>query len=372
MKALFLLFHGFEAHNGISKKIFSQIKAIKECGVNIESCYFDVDEKGFRRWMIGNNEIANFGNSFISKIKKRIIFEPIIKYVKDNDISFIYIRYNHNANPFTIRFVKQLNKLGIKTVLEIPTYPYDKEYINVRMKCRLFIDKCFRVKLAQYINYIITFSNHDTIFNQKTIRISNGIDFSAIQVKSHINNTSKQLNLIGVAEIHYWHGFDRVINGLAEYYKSNPKYMVFFHIIGDFSGDREKNEILNPILKNKLEKYIIIHGSQHGSKLDELFELADIGIGSLARHRCGISNIKTLKNREYAARGIPFIYSENDSDFDSMPYVLKVTADDSPINIESIIDFYRVNKYSPVQIRESINDLSWEKQMKNVIDNIII
>ena len=125
-------------------------------------------------------------------------------------------------------------------------------------------------------------------------------------------------------------------------------------------------------LKNKLEKYIIIHGSQHGSKLDELFELADIGIGSLARHRCGISNIKTLKNREYAARGIPFIYSENDSDFDSMPYVLKVTADDSPINIESIIDFYRVNKYSPVQIRESINDLSWEKQMKNVIDNIII
>ncbi|MEG2480028.1 MAG: hypothetical protein RSA50_07120, partial [Mucinivorans sp.] len=43
---------------------------------------------------------------------------------------------------------------------------------------------------------------------------------------------------------------------------------------------------------------------------DDLFEQADIAIGSLARHRSGITTIKTLKNREYAARGIPFIYSE--------------------------------------------------------------
>lgn len=48
-----------------------------------------------------------------------------------------------------------------------------------------------------------------------------------------------------------------------------------------------------------------------------------MGIASLGRHRNGITRIKTLKNREYAARGIPFVYSENDSDFDGMPYVMK-------------------------------------------------
>lgn len=37
-------------------------------------------------------------------------------------------------------------------------------------------------------------------------------------------------------------------------------------------------------------------------ELDELFNEADFAIGSLARHRSGIDKIKTLKNREYAAR----------------------------------------------------------------------
>ena len=34
MKALFLVFHGFDEANGISKKIQHQIKALKECGMN--------------------------------------------------------------------------------------------------------------------------------------------------------------------------------------------------------------------------------------------------------------------------------------------------------------------------------------------------
>mgnify|MGYP000644641746 CR=1 FL=1 len=41
-----------------------------------------------------------------------------------------------------------------------------------------------------------------------------------------------------------------------------------------------------------------------------MFEQADFAIGSLGRHRSGITHIKTLKNREYAARGLAFTYSE--------------------------------------------------------------
>lgn len=65
-----------------------------------------------------------------------------------------------------------------------------------------------------------------------------------------------------------------------------------------------------------------------------MFNQCDFGIGSLGRHRSGIDKIKTLKNREYAARGIPFIYSETDEDFEQMPYVLKAPADESPIDIK--------------------------------------
>lgn len=83
------------------------------------------------------------------------------------------------------------------------------------------------------------------------------------------------------------------------------------------------------IRDHHLEEYVILHGPLHGEELDEQFERADFAIGSLGRHRSGITEIKTLKNREYAARGFAFTYSETDADFDAMPYVWKVPADES-------------------------------------------
>ena len=44
--------------------------------------------------------------------------------------------------------------------------------------------------------------NAGRIFGGKTIRISNGIDFDAIPLKQNRNNTSHELHLIGVAEVH--------------------------------------------------------------------------------------------------------------------------------------------------------------------------
>lgn len=102
-----------------------------------------------------------------------------------------------------------------------------------------------------------------------------------------------------------------------------------------------------------------------------MFDECDFGIGSLARHRSQIDKIKTLKNREYAARGIPFVYSETDDDFEKMPYILKAPADDTPLDIEKIIDFYESARFTPEEIRSSIiKTLSWERQMQYVIEEI--
>ena len=104
--------------------------------------------------------------------------------------------------------------------------------------------------------------------------------------------------------------------------------------------------------------------------MNNAFNEADFAIGSLARHRSGIDKIKTLKNREYAARGIPFVYSETDGDFDKMPYILKVPADESPIDIHRLIRFYMELDLSPRKIRDSIKNLSWKEQMMKVINNL--
>ena len=93
-------------------------------------------------------------------------------------------------------------------------------------------------------------------------------------------------------------------------------------------------------------------------------------MGSLARHRSGISDIKTLKNREYASRGLPFVYSENDSDFDHQPYVLKVPADESPVDIARIVDFVENLKMTPQEIRHTVEHLSWKEQMQKVVEAV--
>lgn len=371
MKILFLIFHGFEKHNGISKKIHYQMEAFKECNAEVHLCYF-TDQAGRKcRWM--DNDILNdYGQGFKAKILKRTAFEDVVKYVRKENISLVYVRHDHNANPFTIHLLKQLQATGAKIVLEIPTYPYDQEYRGFPLSDRfyLLIDKCFRRQMVHYVDKIVTFSDHKTIWGKPTIQLSNGIDFSSIKLKKQFNTADKELHLIGVAEVHYWHGFDRIMSGLTEYYRTNPSYKVYFHIIGN-TGEKDRKVMQEIISAGKIESYVLFHGAMHGEELDAFFDKTDMGIGSLGRHRSGITNIKTLKNREYAARGIPFVYSETDSDFDSQPYVLKVPADESTVSITKIINFYQSRQWQPQEIRNSVKELSWQKQMKKVLDAVI-
>lgn len=95
-----------------------------------------------------------------------------------------------------------------------------------------------------------------------------------------------------------------------------------FTIIGG-SDDSTLDELCQLVKKLQLDEYVSFAGNVLYEQLDGYFQTADIGIGSLGHHRSGITSLASLKNREYAARGIPFIYSEFDADFDDKPFVLK-------------------------------------------------
>ncbi len=370
MKALFIHFYDFAPQSGISKKIIYQIDALKACGMDVELCYMDIDEHGNQRRLCGETIIEDFGNGFSAKFLKWFKFSKLTDYILSKKIEFVYIRSFYNINPPLLKMLGRLRKAGIKVVMELPTYPYDTEVKNTALKYRFIfiLNRIYRNRLRNYIDRIVTFTDYPVIHGVKTICISNGIDFNNIKLKSTINDTHDKLNLIGVAEIHFWHGFDRIIRGMAEYYKQNPKVQVHFNIVGD-GVPKDVKMLVDLSKENGLDKYVHFLGSSFGEELDELFEKSDFGIASLARHRSDITKIKTLKNREYAARGIPFIYSEIDDDFENMPYILKAPADESAIDINGIIDFYRSLKMSPSEIRETIaGTLSWNVQIQKVID----
>ena len=244
----------------------------------------------------------------------------------------------------------------------------------MKMRMELKVDQLFRRSLYQQMDAMVTFSDAHKIFGQRTINISNGVDFDSIPLHSYtpIPNQGgvggESLHLIGVAEVHPWHAFDRVLTGLGEYRGSRD---VYFHIVGGVHPNYMEN-VFKPIIeKYHLQDKVIFHGTMFGHQLDEVFNQCQFAIGSLGRHRSGITVIKTLKNREYATRGIPFIYSEQDSDFDQQPYVLKAPADESPVDIQQIIDFMEHFSMKPEEIRKTVEHLTWKIQMRQVVDAIV-
>ncbi len=224
MKAVFLIFHGFEEFNGISKKIRYQVKALTEIEVDVRTCY--LTDNGNRKCrMIDDQILENYGDGIRGKIRKRTGLGCIVEYALRENIDFFYIRSDHNTTPFLIHMLRRLRRHGIRTALEIPTYPYDQEYKGLSFAYQrvLFMDKCLRGIMARYIDKIVTFSDHETIFGRPTIRISNGIDFDTIPLRKQKPTPRKdEIHLIALATIHPWHGFDRAIAGVAAYYRSAP------------------------------------------------------------------------------------------------------------------------------------------------------
>ena len=223
---------------------------------------------------------------------------------------------------------------------------------------------------------IVTFSDANEIFGQRTINISNGVDMDSIPLH-HPSSTSGEIHILGVAEVHYWHGFDRMIAGLGEYYNEveQPRD-IYFHIVGGVASGDMHGSMHAPGFAELMEKYgisnhVIFHGQLHGKALDDVFDRCVFAVGSLGRHRSGITDIKTLKNREYATRGIPFIYSERDSDFDDKPYVMKAPADESPVDVEAVLRFIDTHSFTPQDIRNTVSGLSWKNQMEIVVDCVM-
>lgn len=376
MRILFLVYHGFSEHSGISKKIHYQVKGLRENGHDVRLCYYGFAADGHRCRYVDGKVLKDYGTGAGAGLRQRMDYGCIYDYCIREGIAFVYARCFQNANPWLIAFFQRLRQAGIRAVTEIPTYPYDEEFKSFEWKMRLGlkVDQLFRRQLYSQMDAVVTFSDAMEIFGQRTIRISNGVDFDSIpllnneNVDVNGNGVHRALHLIGVAEVHPWHGFDRLVAGLGEYKGKTP---VYFHIVGGVHPNQMAKYFTPLIERFMLHDRVIFHGQQFGTALDDVFNQCQFAIGSLGRHRSGITVIKTLKNREYATRGIPFIYSEQDSDFDNQPYVLKAPADESPIDIQRIVDFVEHFTMQPAVIRRSVEHLTWKIQMQRVVEEVI-
>ena len=47
------------------------------------------------------------------------------------------------------------------------------------------------------------------------------------------NNHTTEIRLVAVAGLAKWHGYDRLLEGLGEYYRTDVERKVIFHIVGE-------------------------------------------------------------------------------------------------------------------------------------------
>lgn len=356
---------------GVTKKLLGQYKAFRNLGFDTYHLCFK-DEQGV---LIHNNE-----TKVLVKKHKKLYFT----YMKllgmahnvclENNIDLCYIRYPLADFPF-MSMIKKLHKI-CKVVVEIPTFPYDNENtgtVSVITKLIFSQDLRNRYKLKNYVDLIANYHGCNEIFGVRSICIDNGINCSAVKYTGDLVQYGPDVTTIGVALMINIHGYDRLIEGLKNYY-SAPTHnrRVYFYAVGD---GPEARRLKDMVKEYGLADYVFFTGIKSGKELDDLFEKSHIAVASLAAHRRKGKATSELKVKEYCARGIPYIATSKDNAIpDDQGFNCFFPANDDPINIEKIIEFYDCIKSHPEipwQMRKFAEEtMTWEKQLKKVIDAV--
>ena len=354
---------------GVSKKVLGQYKAFRETGGDTWLACMD-DGKAILRH--GDSKRVLLNARWKSYFTVCSFFSLLPKVAERNGIDVCYIRYPLAGWAF-MRMIKGLHKV-CKVVVEIPTYPYDQQNKSNHNPVALFDffqDKLNRVKLKKYVDYIVTYSDDQSIYGIPCVNISNGIDISQIKYLGDLLEYKDDIHLIGVARVQRDHGYDRVIKSMLEYATGNEelKREIFFHIVGSGPADEE---LRNLTKKSGLEDRVFFHGSKEGKELEEIYAGSHIGVGILGAFRSGVKKTSALKNREYCAMGVPFFGSVEDDAFLGRSDFYKLFPNnESTIDMTQIISFYdEIRNHPEVHMnmrRYAEQNLTWEAQLEKVI-----
>jgi len=203
--------------------------------------------------------------------------------------------------------------------------------------------------------------------NRPSLVLPNGISLNDISLTPPAKFDGPSLDIAFISsQFLPWHGLDRLLQGMRLWNNSNLNLKI--HLIGNVTSEQKID-----IESKGLSQFVTIHGVLYGEDLNKILNSCHLAVGSLALHRNQLKEACVLKVREYTARGLPFVIGYDDPDFpDDLPWLLKIPADDSPVDIHALVDFAReVHKRSSLaeEMREfALTRLSWEAKMKWLVD----
>lgn len=339
---------------GVQKKINMQVKCLSEI--------FEI------KWI----KLREYPVSVWGRFCRRLPFFTIRRlydeaFAEMETPDFVYIRRDILDRGY-MGFLKQLRRKypGCKIIMEVPTYPYKKEYYRVNMLPYLMKDIYYRKEYKKHIDRFVTYSNDKEIFGVKTIQTMNGIDVKSVRPVCG-DKSDESINLLFVGFMEKQMGLERIINGMSRHAN---KMNVKLHFVGSGSKLKMYHDLAD---KLGLSSYIKFYGNLYGNELDEVYDKADLGISPCAMYKIGLNCLSALKTREYLAKGLPFIGGCQIDVFENHPsdFYLEFANDSSPIDIGKVESFYNslISKY---QNKAALRDSVREYALKYVDNSVVL
>ena len=363
MNTLFIANIELDENEGIYKKIVSQAKGLKNAFGN--GWLITKNGRGSKILDLQEELLSSCNTDILNKSKK-----VILAY----DIQFVYVRHMVPSIKL-ILLLKWMRKKGLFIFYEIPTYPYYAEQFRMsphkyRTIVRLIIDTIFWPFIYRYISKLVIIrSNSKEKKYKKMIEITNGADVSTIIPKSYAESKRKTISMVAVGTIHPYHGYDRILRGLAEYNSKENGIPVEFHIV----GKSKTIECLKKLSVRLQLDNVFFHGIKSTNELNDMYSNYDIGIGSVALFRRNADIDTTIKIIEYYCRGIAVLTSGiSPMDKYDKEMTIHVPNDNSPIDIAKVVEAYnRISLDKLLQISEiAKKHFSWNVIMKNLSSSL--
>lgn len=342
---------------GVAKKIDMHIKEFSKF-YDIEDIDIGVQGRTLIQRIIGLLPTASIPRNYRHTLE-----------MMDNP-DFVYIRRMVCDRAY-INFIKSIKAEfpDCKILIELITYPYDRdEYAKWNAWPFYIKELIYRKKLKGYVDRLITYTDDKKIFGIETIRSINGTDVSSVKMVEGEYNPNA-LNLIGVAYMQRHHGYERVIRGLADYYKTEQEVLVRLVLVGD---GPEKASYVNMVNTLGLEKYVVFHPSTTGDALERLYDSCDIGLASLGMYKLGLYGKQSvLKSREYLSKGMLMLLGcQIDIIDDDYPYAVSFNNNSDAIDIVKVVDFYKNicrDYQSKTDLAKIIRDFAFD-----TVDNAVV
>lgn len=349
-----------KGYSGVRKKIMAQILVFRKCFGKI---YLTVC-KGQMVYLLDGDQVIDKALA----VTRAMCHAAITAWLDKYKIKRTYIRYNFSDRWF-LQFLKTQKEKGVKTVLEIPTYPYDGEVTKARNERLKVEDQYYRGQLCRYVGWAATNSEAGSIFGMSCIKLLNGVDLEEHPL--HIKGKAgREIVLIGVSSMAIWHGYERILEGMYNYYHNKGEYDFLFKIVGE---GKEKHRYQSLISEYGLQPRVEFCGMLEGEELNRQYELADIAVSSLGLYKTGIQAVTPIKGAEYCARGLPFICGYHDMRFpDGADYIMMVPNTPEPVDMHKVIFFYEHitarEGYQEKMRKYALEHFTWEGIMEPIAE----